>query len=160
MTHDARTGSSPTPDELEAVRASGIPEGALEFLGITSLGSLAPKLGIHFEEFTVERVVATMPVEGNTQVIGLLHGGATAALAETLGSLAAALHAAGRAFPVGVDLNITHHRGVSAGLVRAVATPLHLGRSSTTHAIEVTDDEGRRTATARITNQLLTPRGA
>jgi uncharacterized protein (TIGR00369 family) len=160
MTQDARTASSPSDAELEAIRASGIPEGALESLGAPSLGPRAPKRGNQFEEITVERGVATKPVEGNTQVMGLLHGGATAALAETIGSMAAALHAAGRAVPVGVDLNITHHRGAREGLVRAVATPLHLGRTSTTHAIDVTDEQGRRVASARITNQLLAPRGA
>jgi len=122
------------------------------------VGTLVEKLGIVFTDMEVERVGATMPVGGNTQVVGLLHGGATAALAETLGSFAAALHAAGRARPVGVDLNITHHRGATDGSVRGLCTPLHLGRSSTSHLIEVFDEAGRRIATARITNQLLTPR--
>lgn len=154
------TDSSPIDAAVgtAALPTSGIPEHLWPLLGEQGLGSLAPKLGIHFEEFTVERLVATMPVEGNTQVIGLLHGGATAALAETAGSLAAALHGAGRTVPVGVDLNITHHRGVRQGLVRAVCTPLHLGRSTTTHAVDVSDEDGRRIATARITNQMLTPR--
>ncbi|MGO3151341.1 MAG: PaaI family thioesterase [Galactobacter sp.] len=141
--------------DVEGLRASGIPEDAWPLLPHGNVGSLVPKLGIHFEEFTVDRVSATMPVQGNTQVVGLLHGGATAALAETLGSFAAAIHADGRALPVGVDLNITHHRGARDGLVRGVATPLHLGRTTATHAIEVTDETGRRIATARITNQLL-----
>jgi uncharacterized protein (TIGR00369 family) len=123
------------------------------------VGDLVPKLGIVFTRMEVDRVEATMPVTGNTQVVGLLHGGATAALAETLGSFAAALHARGRRNPVGVDLNITHHRGARAGLVTAVCTPLHLGRTSTSHQIAVSDEQGRRIATARITNQLLEPRG-
>ncbi|WP_291279695.1 PaaI family thioesterase [Galactobacter sp.] len=141
--------------DVEGLRASGIPEEAWPLLPHGNVGSLVPKLGIHFDEFTVDRVSATMPVQGNTQVVGLLHGGATAALAETLGSFAAAIHAGGRALPVGVDLNITHHRGARDGLVTGVATPLHLGRTTATHAIEVTDETGRRIATARITNQLL-----
>lgn len=149
------TDSTRIPTDPDVASHAGIPPEAWALLPQGSVGSLVPKLGIHFDEFTVERVSATMPVEGNTQVIGLLHGGATAALAETLGSFAAAIHAADRAVPVGVDLNITHHRGVREGLVRGVATPLHLGRTSTTHDIEVTDETGRRIATARITNQLL-----
>jgi uncharacterized protein (TIGR00369 family) len=154
---DIPTNSRPTlaaPD-VEALLASGLPEAAWGLLPQGSVGSLVPRLGIVFDEFTVDRVSATMPVEGNTQVVGLLHGGATAALAETLGSFAAAIHAAGRALPVGVDLNITHHRGAREGLVLGVATPLHLGRTTTTHAVDVTDASGRRIATARITNQLL-----
>lgn len=145
----------PFADELTA---AGVPPEAWGALGGHGLGTLAPKLGIHFERFEVQRVEATMPVQGNTQVVGLLHGGASAALAETLGSLAAALHAAGRLNPVGVDLNITHHRGARSGVVRGICTPVHLGRTTTTHEIVIEDEDGRRVATARITNQLIKPR--
>ncbi|RKW71036.1 hotdog fold thioesterase [Galactobacter caseinivorans] len=137
---------------------AGVPLEIWPMLTSHGVGTLGPKLGIHFEELTVERVVATMPVQGNQQVVGILHGGATAALAETLGSFAAAIHTQGRKNPVGVDLNITHHRGASSGVVRGICTPLHLGRSSTSHQIEVFDEAGKRIATARITNQLLDPR--
>lgn len=119
------------------------------------LGTLVEKLEIIFTTFERDRVVATMPVAGNTQVYGILHGGASAALAETLGSMAAALHGAGRANPVGVDLNITHHKSACSGLVTAVCTPLHLGQRSTTHEIVISNDAGQRVATARITNMML-----
>jgi 1,4-dihydroxy-2-naphthoyl-CoA hydrolase len=106
-----------------------------------------------------------MPVEGNTQPYGLLHGGASVVLAETLGSVAAALHAGPGRIAVGVDINATHHRAVRPGdpddpgaapvLVTGVAVPLHAGRSTTTHEVVITDAAGRRVCTARITNQLL-----
>lgn len=153
MTHNS--ASHPFADQL---RSAGVPEAVWPFLRSHGVGTLSTKLGIVFQELTAQRVVATMPVEGNQQVVGLLHGGASAALAETLGSFAAALHAEGKRNPVGVDLNITHHRAGISGLVRGVCTPLHLGRTSTSHQIEIFDEAGKRLATARITNQLLEPR--
>jgi uncharacterized protein (TIGR00369 family) len=92
-----------------------------------------------------------MPVEGNTQPYGLLHGGASAALAETLGSIGSMLHAGSSKIAVGVDLNCTHHRGVRSGLVTGVATPLHRGRSTATYEIVISDEDGRRVCTARLT---------
>lgn len=133
----------------------GVPEFLWPFLTKFGLGGLADKLGIMFTHFSVEKLTATMPVEGNTQVMGILHGGASAALAETLGSMAAALHGAGKANPVGVDLNITHHKAGRSGLVYAECTPIHLGRRSTTHEIIITNEDGGRVATARITNMML-----
>lgn len=112
---------------------------------------LIGKLGIEISELTAERVVGTMPVEGNTQPYGLLHGGATAALAETLASFGAMYHALPTHTAVGVDLNITHHRGVTEGKVTGVATALHLGRTVCTYDIAITDDAGRTVATSRLT---------
>lgn len=117
-------------------------------------GGLIALLGIDITEAAAERVVATMPVTGNTQPYGLLHGGATAALAETVGSLGAMAHAGKGRIAVGGDLSITHHRAVRAGSVTAVATPAHLGRSVATYDVVVTDDAGRRVATARLTCHL------
>src|SRR3954464_14821459 len=87
--------------------------------------ALAVRLGIELTEASPERVVATMPVEGNTQPYGLLHGGASCVLAETVGSIGAVLHGAtvDRPYAVGVDINATHHRGVRKGTVTAIATP-------------------------------------
>lgn len=118
-------------------------------------GELDVKLGIVFLEQSPERMVATMPVEGNRQGFGLLHGGATAALAEMLGSWAAVLHAGEGRTAVGVDLNVTHHRAVRSGTVTGVATAIRLGRKIASHEIVVTDEEGRRVCTARITNLIL-----
>ena len=114
-------------------------------------GELSKKLGIEFTELTVERLVATMPVEGNTQPAGLLHGGASVALAETLGSIGAALHAGPGKMVVGLDINATHHRAMTSGIVTGTATPLHLGRSTAVYEIVLTDEAGRRICTSRIT---------
>lgn len=131
--------------------------GPLEPWRITP-GALDDKLGITVIEQSVARVVATMPVTGNTQSLGRLHGGASAALAEAVGSWAALVYASthGRAC-VGVDLNITHHRGARSGVIRATATPLHLGRRSASHQIVIEHEDGGHLATARITNFLIDP---
>lgn len=112
---------------------------------------LALKLGIEITRWEPELIVATLPVAGNRQPTGLLHGGANAVLAETVGSLAAAAHAGPGAAVVGLELSCTHHRAVTAGLVTATCVPVHLGQTVTTHQIEITDDAGRRTASARLT---------
>jgi uncharacterized protein (TIGR00369 family) len=118
----------------------------------TSTGDLAARMGVRFLEATPERVVATMPVAGNTQPYGLLHGGASCVLAETLGSIGAALHGAGRGLiAVGVDINATHHRGVRDGLVTGTATAVALGSTIAAYEIVVADDAGRRVCTARLT---------
>lgn len=119
--------------------------------GPLPLGDLAARMRIDLKEASAERVVATMPVEGNTQPYGLLHGGASAVLSETLGSIGAALHAQPDGIAVGVDLNCTHHRGARTGLVTGVATPVHRGRTTATYEIVVTDEEDRRVCTARLT---------
>lgn len=116
---------------------------------------LDERMGIEYVEATAERVVARMPVEGNTQPFGLLHGGASAVLAESAGSVAANLHGAPDRYAVGVDINATHHRGVRSGHVTAVATPAHLGRSSASYEVVITDDDGRRVCTARLTCFLI-----
>ena len=121
-------------------------------------GALDERLGITVTEQSAERVAASLPVAGNTQSLGRLHGGATAALAEAVGSWAAMIHASGYGkVCVGVDLNITHHRGARDGRSHAVATPAHRGRRMATYDIRVTDDDGRLIATARITNLLVNP---
>jgi uncharacterized protein (TIGR00369 family) len=107
-------------------------------------------MGIEFTEWEPHRVVATMPVKGNLQPYGLLHGGANAVLAETAGSVCAAINAPGRA-TVGLELSCTHHRPAFDGVVTAVATPLHVGRTMATIEIVISDDHGRRTCTARLT---------
>ena len=118
--------------------------------------ALHERMGIHVTEVGTGRVVGTMPVEGNTQPYGLLHGGASCVLAEGLGSVGAAMHADqyGK-IAVGIDLNATHHRGVKAGLVTGVATPIHLGRSTTSHEIVLTDERDRRVCTVRLTCALI-----
>lgn len=120
--------------------------------------TLHDRLGIQITEAGPQRVTATMPVNGNRQPFGLLHGGASCVLAETLGSIGANLHASPDAVAVGVDINATHHRPVSAGLVTGVATPIHLGRTVASYEIVVTDERDRRICTARITCHLVPAR--
>ncbi len=123
-------------------------------------GALNERLGITVVEATAERVVGTMPVEGNTQPFGLLHGGASCALAETLGSVGATLHAARihGGIAVGVDINATHHRAARAGTVTGVATALNLGGSVASYEVVITDEAGARICTARLTCFLRRPR--
>ncbi|MGW6455682.1 PaaI family thioesterase [Streptomyces sp. NPDC055078] len=116
-----------------------------------SAGHLGSRMGVQLVEASAERVVGTMPVEGNTQPYGLLHGGASAVLAETLGSIGSMLHGGSTRIAVGVDLNCTHHRGVRSGLVTGVATPVHRGRSTATYEIVITDEREKRVCTARLT---------
>ncbi len=116
-----------------------------------SAGDLGRRMGVEIKEAAADRVVGTMPVEGNTQPYGLLHGGASAVLAETLGSVGAMMHGGTSKIAVGVDLNCTHHRGARSGLVTGVATPVHRGRSTATYEIVITDDQDRRVCTARLT---------
>jgi 1,4-dihydroxy-2-naphthoyl-CoA hydrolase len=120
-------------------------------------GQLSRRLGIEFLEYSPQRLVATMPVDGNRQPAGLLHGGASVALAETLGSIGAALHAGPDRFVVGVDINATHHRAAVSGLVTGTATPLHLGRTVASYEIVITDNQDRRVCTARITCLIRDP---
>jgi len=149
------TAQQPFADQLTY---HGVPEEMWARFSKFGVGTLVPKLDIIFKEMTADRVVATMPVEGNTQVAGILHGGASAALAETLGSFGAALHVMDRGMnkkPVGVDLNSTHHRAGVSGLVTGVCTPIFLGSRITTHEIVITDESGKRVCTSRITNMLI-----
>ncbi|KJL18898.1 Proofreading thioesterase EntH [Microbacterium azadirachtae] len=124
------------------------------------MGALAEKMGLSWVEFSVDRCVATMPVEGNTQPVGLMHGGAYVVLGESLGSMAANLHAGPGRLAVGVDINATHTRSATSGLVTGVCTPVHLGRSITVHEIAISDDQGRRCSTIRITNMIKDLPGA
>ncbi len=121
-------------------------------------GALNTKMGFELLTLTPERVVGRMPVAGNTQPYGLWHGGASCVLAETLASLGSFMHAQPEKISVGVDINATHHRSVTAGWVTGVATALHLGRSIASYEIVITDDADKRVCTARVTCQLVSPR--
>jgi len=120
-----------------------------------SKNTLIEQMGITILEATAQRVVGTMPVAGNTQPLGLLHGGASCVLAETLGSLGSALHAGPDRVTVGIEINATHHRAASAGQVTGTASLLHGGRTTTTYEIVITDDQGRRVCTSRLTCLLI-----
>ena len=122
-------------------------------------GALPERMGIVLLEASPERVVGTMPVEGNTQPFGLLHGGASCVLAESLGSVAATLHAreAFGGYALGLEISATHHRSAKSGVVTGVATPLHRGGSVATYEIAITDEAGERVCTARLTCILRRP---
>lgn len=125
-------------------------------LSLTSLADaerdgLGGRMGTEWIEVGPDRVVARIPVAGNTQPFGLLHGGASAVLAESTGSVLCNIHAGPGRLAVGVELSCSHHRSARSGYVTATATPISLGRTLATANIEVTDDEGRRICTARLT---------
>jgi 1,4-dihydroxy-2-naphthoyl-CoA hydrolase len=122
--------------------------------------ALDNKMGFEMLTLTPARVVGRMPVAGNTQPYGLWHGGASCVLAETLASWGSYMHARPEKISVGVDINATHHRSVTSGWVTGTATALHLGSSVTSYEIVITDDAGKRVCTARVTCQLVSPRGS
>lgn len=121
-------------------------------------GALDKKMGIEIIEASPERLVATMPVEGNTQPIGLLHGGANVVLAESLGSIGTQLHSGADRKIVGVDINATHHKSATSGIVTAVATAISLGKTLCSYNVEIKNEKGERTCTARITCLILDQR--
>jgi len=114
-------------------------------------GTLAATMGIKIVSASGTRVVATMPVAGNTQPFGLLHGGASCVLAETVGSLGAAVHAGPGAMVVGIEINATHHRAAREGEVTAIATQAHGGRTLATYDIVISDADGHLVCTSRLT---------
>ena len=124
------------------------------------LGALNERMGFELLKLTPEEVIGRMPVAGNTQPYGLWHGGASCVLAETLASLGSFMYAQPERVSVGVDINATHHRSVTAGWVTGTATALHLGRTVASYEIVIVDDVGKRVCTARVTCQLVSPRRA
>jgi uncharacterized protein (TIGR00369 family) len=114
-------------------------------------GTLAGTMGIKILSASGTEVVATMPVAGNLQPYGLLHGGASCVLAETIGSLGAALHAGPGRAVVGIEISASHHRGASEGDVTAVATLAHGGRTLATYDIVISGHDGHRVCTSRLT---------
>lgn len=144
------------------MHAAGVPEQLFDHMGPHGVSPLVRSMGMRFVEMSPERMVATLPVAGNEQNMGLLHGGAHMVLAETLGSIAAILHvrlSLGRQNPVvGTELNATHHRAATEGLVTAVCTPITRGRTLTSHEIVMRDESDRRLSTARMTNMILPER--
>ena len=130
----------------------------LEIIKERGSGALDKKMGIEILEASPNRLVGKMPVEGNTQPIGLLHGGANVVLAESLGSIGTQLHAGPNRKIVGVDINATHHKSATAGFVTGVATAISLGKTMCSYEIVISNDAGERTCTARITCLILAER--
>lgn len=117
------------------------------------------RLGISVTEASADSVVGTLPVAGNEQPFGALHGGASVVLAESLASIGSALHAGPSHGVVGIEVNATHHRAATSGSVTGRATPQHLGRRVATWQVELRDEEGRLTCTARVTCLITEHRG-
>ena len=130
----------------------------LELIRERGSGALDKKMGIEILEASPERLVGRMPVEGNTQPIGLLHGGANVVLAESLGSIGTQLHAGPNRKIVGVDINATHHKSATSGYVTGVATAVSLGKTLCVYEIVITNEQGQRTCSARITCMILADR--
>ena len=130
------------------------PDAAARAIQDAEVGGLGERMGVEWLEVTPERVVARLPVAGNTQPFGLLHGGASAVLAEGTGSVLANLLAGEGRYAVGIELSCSHHRSAREGHVTAVASPIAAGRTLVTSEIVVTDDDGRRVCTARLTCYL------
>ncbi len=127
----------------------------MEFLIQRGSGELGAKMGIEIIEASPERVVGRMPVDGNRQPVGLLHGGANVVLAESLGSIASQLHAGMKKTSVGIEVSATHHKSATSGFVTGVATALSLGRTLTCYEIIITNDQGVKTCSARLTCLIL-----
>lgn len=135
----------PMTDYLEIIRERGS-------------GALDKKMGIEILEASPQRLVGRMPVEGNTQPVGLLHGGANVVLAESLGSIGTQLHAGPTRRIVGIDINATHHKSATSGYVTGVATAISLGKTLCVYEIVITNEAGERTCTSRITCLILAER--
>ena len=130
----------------------------LEMIRERGSGALDKKMGIEILEASPQRLVGRMPVEGNTQPVGLLHGGANVVLAESLGSIGTQLHAGPTRRIVGVDINATHHKSATSGYVTGVATAVSLGKTLCVYEIVITNEAGERTCTSRITCLILAER--
>lgn len=135
--------------------ADGFSPAARQRLATRGVGELAELMGIKIVELSASRAVATMPVEGNRQPAGILHGGAHLVLGETLGSFAANVWAGDSAHAVGIEISASHTRSARNGIVTGTCTAIHLGRRLTTHEIVVTDSDGRRLSTVRISNMIV-----
>jgi len=121
-------------------------------------GALAAKMGIEWVEVDPKRVVARMPVEGNTQPFGLLHGGASGVLAETLASIGGWLNAPDR-LVLGLELKVNHLRPAREGWLTGTGVPIHLGRTTQLWEMRITDEAGRLVAFSTCTLAIRAPDG-
>jgi 1,4-dihydroxy-2-naphthoyl-CoA hydrolase len=130
---------------------------SVDYLNAFSKGTLAEHLGIIFTAVGDDFLEATMPVESRThQPMGLLHGGASVALAETLGSVAATLCVdAAKQFCVGLEINANHVRGVRSGLVTGITKPIHVGKKTQVWEIRIVNEQRELVCISRITLAVL-----
>jgi 1,4-dihydroxy-2-naphthoyl-CoA hydrolase len=146
-----RDGPTATGQDDPTETGQDDPAQIIEGFARLSQGTLPGRMGITVSAARADQVIGSMPVDGNIQPYGLLHGGASCVLAETLGSLGAALQAGTGRFAVGIEISATHHRAVSEGVVTGVATRVHGGRTTATYEITISDGRGRRVCSARLT---------
>jgi uncharacterized protein (TIGR00369 family) len=147
---DTPATASPANPGNAALASDGFAP-AVEAMMAMNPTSLLQRMQIEVLEASPQRLVARMPVQGNTQPYGLLHGGASVVLAETLGSIGSALHAGPERIAVGLDINATHHRAARSGFVTGTATALSLGNTLASYEVVITDDQDKRICTCRIT---------
>ena len=133
---------------------SGMSDEVAYWVNKRGVGELADSMGIKILELSAESGIATMPAEGNRQPLGIVHGGAYVVLAETLGSMCAYVAAGEGRHAVGIEINASHTRSCKSGLITATAKAVNIGKSLTTHEVVVTDENGTRLSTVRITNFL------
>ncbi len=132
---------------------------SVEMLTAVSANSASSHLGIEFLEIGDDFITARVPVDERTrQPYGLLHGGVSVVLAETLGSLGAALASPEGTRAVGLDINANHLRGATSGWVTGIARPIHMGRTTHVWQIELRNDAGEMTCISRITMAILEPK--
>ena len=144
---------NPLPEGVSA-------EQALEMANATIPGTLMERIRLEWLEIGLARVVARIPVAGNTQPYGVLHGGATAALCETVGSVGTAVHVGLERRAVGIQLSVSHLRAVRSGSVTATGIPVHIGRTTALWDMRVEDDEGALVAVGRLTLAVRDAAGA
>ena len=132
---------------------------SVQILTDSHLDTAVQQLGIEFLEVGDDFIRGRVPVDSRTrQPYGLLHGGVSVVLAETLGSCGAAYSAEPEHRVVGLDINANHLRGATAGWVSGIARPVHIGLATQVWQIELTDDQGRLTCVSRLTMAVLAPR--
>ena len=129
---------------------------SIELLSASSAGTAVSHLGIEFLEVGDDFIRARVPVDARTvQPYGLLHGGVSVVLAETLGSCGAAYCVPAGQRVVGLDINANHLSGTTSGWVTGITRPVHIGRSTQVWAIELTNEAGKLTCVSRITMAVL-----
>ena len=132
---------------------------SVDILTRLSEGSAVSHLGIEFLEVGDDYIVGRVPVNAHTrQPYGLLHGGVSVTLAETLGSCGAAFSCTPGQLAVGLDINANHLRGVSSGWVTGTARAVHIGRSTQVWQIDLRDDTGKLSCVSRITMAVVAPK--
>jgi len=132
---------------------------SIDILTASSANTAVSHLGIEFVEVGDDFITARVPVDARTrQPFGLLHGGVSVVLAETLGSIGANFACPAGHQAVGLDINANHLRGVKSGWVTGTARPVHLGRTTQVWQIDMVNDAGEPSCVSRITMAILAPR--